>query len=87
MVFTKSGPKYSGRKGSYVGHHWFDDIEVIPDEDRVMPMTVPHEVIAEHWITCGCVGCRAYPVEVQRRLKMEKLKELKRARLSAARQQ
>ena len=85
MVFTKQGPLHTGRKGSYSGHHWFDDIEVIPDEDRVMPMTVPHEVIAEHWITCNCMGCRAYPAEVQRRLKMEKLKELKRARLSAAR--
>lgn len=33
------GPKYSGRKGSYHGHHWYDDLELLPDDERVMPET------------------------------------------------
>lgn len=37
------GPKYSGRSGSYVGHHWYDDLELLPDEERVMPPTRPGE--------------------------------------------
>ena len=86
MVFTKNGPKWSCRSGSYVGHHWFDDIVVIPDEERSMPPTVPHEVIAEHWITCGCTACQSYSPEVKRRLKMERLKKLKGVRSSASAQ-
>lgn len=78
MVFTKTGPKWSGRKGSYVGHHWFDDIVVIPEEDRIMPATIPHDVVAEHVFGCQCDGCTLYPTPLLRRLK--------RARLSASAQ-
>lgn len=37
------GPKYSGRPGRYVGHHWYDDLELLPDDERVMPATRPDE--------------------------------------------
>lgn len=74
MVFTKDGPKHRGRSGRYVGHHWYDDIEVIPDAERVLPVTVPHEVIAEHWITCHCVPCSQYPEDLRRHLKQEALR-------------
>lgn len=35
------GPKFSGRRGQYVGHHWYDDLELLPDDERVMPATRP----------------------------------------------
>lgn len=69
MVYSKAGPKHQGRKGSYVGHHWFDDIEVIDDELRVMPDTVPHHVVAEHSYKCQCVPCAQYPAELLWELK------------------
>jgi len=64
MVFTRQGPKHTGRKGSYVGHHWFDDIEVIDDDERVMPDTVPHEFVATHRHGCMCPPCQAYPAQL-----------------------
>ena len=35
-----SGPKAEGRKGVYYHHEWFDDLPLLPDEERVMPETV-----------------------------------------------
>lgn len=36
-----------------------------------MPVTVAHDVIAEHPILCGCSACSAYPVALRRRLKRQ----------------
>lgn len=37
------GPKYAGRRGSYHGHHWVDELELLPDDEREMPSTRPDE--------------------------------------------
>ena len=60
MVYRKGGPKDSGRKGQYVGHHWYDDIVVIDDAERVMPDTIPHEYVAAHPLLCSCEACERY---------------------------
>lgn len=70
MVYTRTGPKQSGRRGQYVGHHWYDDIEVLPDEERVMPVTIPHDVVREHPVGCRCLACETYPDELKARLKV-----------------
>ena len=70
MVYTKQGPKNSGRKGQYVGHHWYDDIEVLPDDQRGdLPMTIAHDWVREHMFGCECIGCAAYPKDLLLRLK------------------
>lgn len=69
MAYNKHGPKHQGRKGQYVGHHWYDDIEVAPDEQRQLPVTVAHDVIATHRAGCACVPCSWYPEDLKRRLK------------------
>lgn len=71
MVYTKHGPVHQGRRGQYVGHHWYDDIETIPLERRVMPVTIPHDVIGTHRYGCSCTGCEVYPEELKRRLRKE----------------
>lgn len=74
MVYRKDGPKGSGRPGQYVGHHWYDDIVVLPAERRVMPDTVPHEEIAVHSWGCTCGPCERYPADLRRRLKRARLR-------------
>lgn len=74
MAYTRSGPKHQGRRGQYVGHHWYDDIEVLPDDQRVMPDTVPHDVVARHTFGCQCVPCARYPDELRDRLKRRRLR-------------
>lgn len=69
MVYNKNGPKHQGRKGRYVGTHWYDDIVVIDDDRRVMPHTVPHHVVAEHEFPCQCVPCTQYPQDLLWELK------------------
>lgn len=69
MVYRPDGPRGTGRAGSYVGHHWYDDIVVAADEDRVLPVTVAHDVIATHRVGCACEPCGAYPEALKRRLK------------------
>lgn len=80
MAYNKSGPKHSGRKGRYVDHHWYDDIEVLPDDERVMPVTVAHDVVAEHPFGCECLACEAYPEALKRRLKRARLRSSGSAR-------
>ena len=67
MVYNKHGPRHQGRKGQYVNNHWFDDIEVIPEEARIMPFTVSHEEIGPHEYGCRCVPCSQYPTEIIRK--------------------
>ena len=55
-----------------------DAIVVLPDEERVLPVTIAHEEVAEHVFGCECTGCSAYPLPL--------LRKLKKARLSAAQQ-
>lgn len=43
--------------------------EVLPEDERVMPMTIAHDVVATHKLHCLCVACVAYPLELRRRLK------------------
>lgn len=57
MVYSKRGPKHTGRKGQYVGHHWFDDVPVLPDAQRVMPFFVPTDLVATHDAGCECGTC------------------------------
>lgn len=61
MVYTKNGPKQSGRKGVYFGHHWLDDLPLLDDQERTMPCTVAHEEIATHRFGCKCRQCSLYP--------------------------
>lgn len=60
MVYTKTGPLHSGRRGSYHGHNWYDDIVVLPDDERVMPFTVPNTEVREHPFGCDCEACAVY---------------------------
>lgn len=73
MAYNKHGPVHQGRKGRYVGTHWYDDIEVIPDEQRVLPETVPDHVVATHRYGCKCRPCTAYPTELKRKLRKKHL--------------
>lgn len=57
MVYTAHGPKQSGRRGQYVGHHWFDDVLVLPDELREMPFAVPTDLVVTHDELCECGTC------------------------------
>lgn len=52
-----------------MGHHWYDDIVVLPEEQRTMPETVPHEEVAAHPFGCACEACERYPAALKRRLK------------------
>lgn len=65
MAYNKNGPKHQGRKGQYVGTRWYDDIVVIPDDERVLPDTVPHDVVATHPHECRCQPCQGYRREHQ----------------------
>ena len=38
-----------------------------------MPVTIAHDVVAEHPFMCGCSACSTYPVELRRRLKRSRL--------------
>ncbi len=54
-----AGPKFSGRKGQYVGHHWFDDLPLLPDDQRKnFPETRADDEALTHVIGCRCVVCR-----------------------------
>ena len=47
-------------------------ITFLPDDERVMPPTVPHDVIAGHPLACMCYACRdyrAFDVQLLRRLR------------------
>jgi hypothetical protein len=49
---------------------WFLPLELLPDEERVMPETVPDEVAYEHMSTnifCMCPACRRPEAERYRR--------------------
>ena len=78
MAGNKTGPRHQGRKGAWFHIRWIDAIVVLPDEERVLPVTIAHEEVAEHVFGCECIGCSAYPLPL--------LRKLKRARLSASAQ-
>lgn len=69
MAYNKHGPVHQGRKGQYVSGHWFDDHELLPDEEREMPPTVPDSVIKTHRVMCACHPCLRTPQEIRQRLK------------------
>lgn len=55
-----SGPRASGQAGTYQGHHWKPALALLPDAQRAMPETVPHEVVAAHVFGCECAACARY---------------------------
>lgn len=60
MVFHKGGPVSTGQAGSWYRHHWYPALPLLPDNQRVMPITVPHEIIRWHRVGCACVPCQQY---------------------------
>ena len=58
MPGSKTGPRHQGRKGSWWSGQWFDELEFLPDEERVFPETVPDEIMYSHPVGCHCKLCR-----------------------------
>lgn len=80
MAYNKNGPVHQGRKGRYVGTHWYDDIVVQPDDQRVMPDTIPHDYVAAHQPGCACEACESYPDELRATLKQRWIRSAARRR-------
>lgn len=58
MVYSKSGPLHTGRRGGYDKHrHWIDLPELLPDDERVLPDTAPDP--DSHAVKCRCRDCCA----------------------------
>lgn len=51
---------HSEEKGQYwgKGHHWFPDLPLLSDEDRVMPETLTDYMAYLHDYGCRCTVCR-----------------------------
>lgn len=71
MAYHKGGPVSTGQSGSWHHDRWLPDIVVIPLEERVMPVTVPHDVVATHQLGCACTACTAYPKPLLGRLRRQ----------------
>lgn len=39
MAGNKTGPRHRKEAGSWVGGHWFPELQFLPEEQRVMPGT------------------------------------------------
>jgi hypothetical protein len=62
MAGSRHGPKHQGADGFYDEHrHWRTFPELLPDDERVMPQTVPNEYIVTHRLGCECTPCTTYP--------------------------
>lgn len=75
MAPRTTGPRAEGLAGQYVGTTWYDDIKVIPEDQRAMPFTVPHEIIRDHPFLCKCEPCAVYPADLKRRLKYDRIRD------------
>lgn len=55
--------------GTWFRKHFYYDLVLAPEEERVMPETVAHDEIGRHPFGCECPHCQRYPAELKRRLK------------------
>ena len=79
MVGSLNGPKHRGETGFYdQNRHWRTFPELLPDDQRVLPQTVPDGYLATHRLGCGCPPCSTY--SDQRKLRSAKLRYAARHR-------
>jgi hypothetical protein len=86
MVYSKNGPINSGRRGAYDQFgHWHDEPTLLPEDERVLPETVPHEYLGAHTIKCRCAPCARFPDQVLLRQMKAKVRAAERRRGSSRR--
>lgn len=62
MVGSLSGPKHRGIPGFYdQNRKWVTFPDLLPDDERIFPETVPLEYLKTHRIGCECRPCTTYP--------------------------
>lgn len=82
MVGSKVGPLHRGADGAYDQHrNWRPALQLLPDDQRAMPDTVPHEWVFSHRLNCECLPCQRHPN--QRMLRDGKLRFRRAARRRA----
>ena len=52
-----TGPMHRGEPGHWLWGHWYQDIVVIPDDEREFPETMSDDELESHSLLCHCSGC------------------------------
>lgn len=52
------GPVRRGEQGAWFNSRWYPELDVLDDDEREMPETVPDEEAYDHRFGCMCRACR-----------------------------
>lgn len=67
MAYHRGGPKSRGLAGDWVHGRWYPALELLPDQERTMPHTVPDDWVKHHFPWCRCQPCRVRSAAPPRR--------------------